>query len=155
MYHMFNLNRGIPFPSPSLDSARADGLWRATRSRPLGGIHALTGHGIDRAEGRSEELYQLEGRPGFVQQTGRCSRGLQRFAGGGEEAKRCCVTDTCMLLKMHSTVTSLMLEHKHAFCNVQQADNKEARTGETGEAAAAPPHSDRQVRHEHAFTYCY
>ena len=44
MYHMFNLYRGLPFPSPALDSETALGFWHATLSRQEGGIHGFTGH---------------------------------------------------------------------------------------------------------------
>ncbi len=44
MYHMFNLYMGLPFPSPVLVSETALGFWRATLSRPEGGIHGFTGH---------------------------------------------------------------------------------------------------------------
>jgi hypothetical protein len=33
---MFNLYRGLPFPSPALVSETALGFWRATLSRPVG-----------------------------------------------------------------------------------------------------------------------
>ena len=52
MYHMFNLYRGLPFPSPALDSETALGFWHATLSRQEGGIHGFTGH-LNKAAGPS------------------------------------------------------------------------------------------------------
>jgi hypothetical protein len=52
MYHMFNLYRGLPFPSPVLVSETALGFWHATLSRPEGGIHGFTGH-LNKAAGPS------------------------------------------------------------------------------------------------------
>ena len=52
MYHMFNLYRGLPFPSQVLDSETDLGFWHATLSRPEGGIHGFTGH-LNKAAGPS------------------------------------------------------------------------------------------------------
>ena len=44
IYHICNLYRGLPLPSPSLVSASADGFFRTTLSRPFGPMHGFTGH---------------------------------------------------------------------------------------------------------------
>ncbi len=52
VYHMFNLYRGLPFPSPVLVSETVMGFWYATLSRAEGGIYGFTGH-LNKAAGPS------------------------------------------------------------------------------------------------------
>ena len=44
IYHICNLYRGLPLPSPSLLSATADGFSAPTLTRPIGPIDGFTGH---------------------------------------------------------------------------------------------------------------